>query len=154
MPNDGEDLPSTASVMRFVPDKKKELPVNLFSPMTERRPAASAFDLSSKDKESVPPRLSVWDLSVTTVAQARAHRPPSSEVATPYSLAVSDILGEAQALELTCVRVVYDRLSPPSGLPGEHGHSGIEGLQAKKGENRMPHQTLKAKLAHKCRAIE
>ncbi len=80
----------------------------------------NAFNLSTAERESEDPRLSVWETSLTTVEQARsfATNPKRRVVAT---FDVSVVRNANENLD-----VVWDLIENPR--PGEEGHCGITGL--------------------------
>lgn len=97
------------------------------------RPTWLEFNPSSDDKRHAeqtgrPVRVSVWDATLTTAAQALAFRGRETII---ISGAVAGVLaGGATA-------VVYDRLPPPeSERPGADGHAGIEGLVRRQDETK------------------
>jgi hypothetical protein len=100
---------------------------------------SNEFGLSSTDKESVPPHLSVWVESLTTPEQAYKFLPENSPRKLVLRLKVDEIrqiqgnYGENRYPNLLNVIWVY-RFQEISGKqirdssPGADGHSGIIGL--------------------------
>jgi hypothetical protein len=103
---------------------------------------AEEFQLSSEDKNSVPPHLSVWDASLTTPTQAYAFLQDNNP-RSPRKLVLSLNVGSIRAIE-ACVSIekTYPRLlnvirvylfqslecSIKDRRPGASGHAGICGL--------------------------
>jgi hypothetical protein len=125
-PVDGSPVPGDRAVLR-VPVPPKD-----FAP-DSWKPTHQEFEPSGEDKkyaaqQGLPIRVSVWDSSLTTVAEARGFR---GRPVLVLSGAVDAILSAGAAA------VVYDKLAPPdSDRPGAAGHAGIEGLERAKGEQK------------------
>jgi len=102
----------------------------------------SAFILSTKDKESVPPHLSVWIESLTTYQQAYSFLSENSNLTLVLRLNVDKIrkinisFGEIDYSNLLNVIWVYifqdiNSQQVPDSRPGAIGHAGIIGLDDK-----------------------
>lgn len=89
-----------------------------------------AFKLSSKDKLSVPPHLSVWVERTTTVEQAYGFLEQNSSRKLVLRLLSMDIRKVENRLEDKIYKNLLDVLwiEIQSNLPGAAGHAGIIGL--------------------------
>lgn len=129
-PTDGQHLPEHSLVLRL------PRPPKSYTPGEQWIPDWELFVPSSGDKDHAsahgkPVRVSVWDNSKTTIAQARAFRAGPTLV---VQLKVSDAT-EVGASTGHLITVVYDPLDPPDdSRPGSEGHAGIEGLKKPDGE--------------------
>jgi hypothetical protein len=104
------------------------------------------LELSERDKEEKPPRLSVFDCLKTSVAEAREIRSvPGDSLA--FGLRVEDIRA-ARVAGVDPLRVVRDPLKPPqSEMPGASGHCGILGLDRKPGQSKQLFREIRVLLA-------
>lgn len=127
MPVDGSPVPGEHRVVRL------PLPPKDFTP-DGWRPTHHELEPSTQDKDHAaehgrPVRVSVWDATLTTVAEAHAFR------GRPV-IAIAAVVERVRAAGATAV--VYDTLSPPhSDRPGAAGHAGIEGLERASGEPKV-----------------
>lgn len=135
-------VPNTCSVLRLArPPKDFEEKGKILAIQIDVE-----FELSSKDKESVPPHLSVWVESLTTAKQAYnflQENAPNSPRKLVLRLEVSEvrnIIGssgdERTHPDLLNVIWVYlwqnlDEEWVKDCRPGAEGHSGITGLDEK-----------------------
>lgn len=109
------------------------------------------FELSENDRSQAerlgePPRLSVFDSHLTSVAQARDIRGVAGESAA-YGLRVSEAR-EVHVPGLAPLRIVRDPLDPPlAQMPGAEGHCGIEGLARHPGQPKALYRELRVRLA-------
>jgi hypothetical protein len=103
----------------------------------------SQNDRSHAEKTGNPPRLSVFDMDRTTVAQALAIRGVEQESAA-FGLRVPEIRAVRTA-GLDPLRVVRD--PPLSEMPGADGHCGIEGLARRPGDPKALVRELRVMLA-------
>lgn len=127
------------------------------------------FELSSKDKQSIPPHLSVWVESFTTPEQAYSfiqENTPNSPRRLILRLKVDEIrkivasLGNGNIYP-NLLDVIWVHLFKNSSgklirdrRPGAEGHSGITGLDEKsppegltKGQAKLLRKDLRSKLA-------
>ncbi len=94
---------------------------------------------SSKELEMPPVRVSVWDVALTTISQAREISEKRDYL--PFLLSVDDVRQVGQQNSVTTMRVVYDKLpAPDCDKPGADGHSGIEGLEKQPNEGTVRHK--------------
>jgi len=115
---------------------------------------SDAFVLSSIDKESLPPHLSVWVETLTTPEQAYKFLPENSPLKLVLRLKVNEIRqiqgnsGENRYRNLLNVIWVY-RFQTINGKqtrdssPGADGHSGITGLDEKSGPQELTQKQQK-----------
>lgn len=99
--------------------------------------AADAFELSSADKEQSTPRLSVWDESRTTIAQATAmlSKPPSVAGFLPVE-EIRKLRPDPESQAILCLEVEWEKAleKDAAGVwvanekPGHEGHCGIARL--------------------------
>lgn len=125
-------------------------------------PTWEAFAPTKEDKKCHPVRVSVWDSTRTTVAQAKllriaaiesdSSRAIASELYA-FALAMSDLVQLATRFDNQRVRAVLD----PDGLvrdlallPGADGHAGIEGLDRREGELKLRWKELLLAIARCC----
>lgn len=137
MPADGSPVPGERRVLRLpVPPKD-------FAP-DSWRPTHQELEPSTDDKRYAaangrPVRVSVWDATLTSIAEARAFR--GRQV-----IAISAVVAHVRAAG--AVTVVYDHLEPPDfEKPGAAGHAGIEGLERASGEPKTAWRTRLQKIA-------
>ena len=97
---------------------------------------ADQFDLSTLDRNSTPPSLSVWSEELTTLVQARRflNNPEKTHAAL---LRVEDVKGirpSPDNVEIPSLNVVWEVLWSDEkahirdSRPGAEGHAGIRGL--------------------------
>jgi hypothetical protein len=96
-----------------------------------RFPTGDAFRPSEADKKEAqergaPVRVSVWDLSLTTIPQARSFR-MTHEGQRAFALQVEAVMKVQAQMREPRLRVVADPRPEQDG-PGAIGHCGIEGL--------------------------
>jgi len=139
-PVSGTELEQHKTVFRFIPDQDR------FIPPGARFPNGEAFEPSSEDKKGSPIRVTVWDTSLTTAAQARSLRPERGP-ALPYGLRVADVVEIRNRLEPR-LRVVAEPIEPPTG-PGSDGHCGMEGLDRLSGASKKIHKAKLDEVAQK-----
>jgi hypothetical protein len=126
-PADESPIPGEHRVLRLPAPPKEFVPENW-------RPTWLEFNPSSEDKRHAeqtrrPVRVSVWDATLTTPAQALAFR--GRETIIIGGTVAAAIAGGATT-------IVYDLLLPPQNeLPGADGHAGIEGLLRPEGETKQ-----------------
>lgn len=145
-----DELPHEARVLRLVPTK------DAFIPDGATFPTTAAFDPSTEDRSDaarrgLPVRVSVWDRSRTTVAQARTFRRNGPTRA--YELPVASVREIRARLDAARLRVVYDPLESLTG-PGADGHSGIEGLDRPPGMRKQVLKDIKLELVRALRLAE
>lgn len=134
---EGADVPPEHSILRL------PIPRPDFEP-DEYLPSGDFFVLSTAERNGNG-QLSVWDETLTTVAQARELR-GGSDV-----LILRGKCGAIVAAGVSCskrISVVYE--APPSaiaGRPGAQGHAGIAGLRRSKGEHRNDYRDLRNAIA-------
>ncbi len=146
------ELPAERTVFRLI--KRKPL----FLPDGARFPNGEAFSPSSEersDSEStgLPVRVSVWDRSRTSVAQAAEIR-ASDVPMLAFGVGVDKVVALRERLEHPRLRVVEDPLEELRNAPGGDGHCGIEGLDHRKGEDRKKYKTLRDELAQQVEPLE
>jgi len=141
------ELPPDRTVFRLWPEA--------FVPAGQRYPNGEAFRPSSKDQDDAkarrgPVRVTVWDLQLTTPAQAKAFwgRP---EPAIAFELSVAGVQQLGQKHHRPELRVVRDPLN--DWRHGAQDHCGLEGLERKSGQPRIAHKTLLDDVAQLCRQI-
>ncbi len=127
-------LPDKATVIRIVP------PSEPYYDAGKRKPHPKAFELSTKDKAQVPPRLSVYDISKTTVEQAKTLANKSYETHA-FALQVAKI----RHIEAGRLDVIEDPLE--SLEAGANGHCGITGLHRSSGEPKAVTENIRWQLA-------
>lgn len=105
------------------------------------------FTLSTKDKDAIPPSLSVWVDCLTTPKQAYSFLPDQSPRKLALRLNVEEIcvlIGRSASGQAypNLLKVIWIHLFQDNNekkirnrLPGSAGHSGITGL----GEQQIPH---------------
>ena len=134
-------LPDDAEVFRLVTRNHEHFPPDA------ERPHPVAFTLTSADvnegkARGLPPMLSVFDKSKTTIAEGRAIRTQQAVSAgrpvqetTPFGWTVAQIraITVPNDKHFPRLSVVADPLDPPEG-PGSDGHAGIVGLDGIKKE--------------------
>jgi hypothetical protein len=147
---DGEPLPAGEWVLRFAALTKDVLETG--------KPSPRAFELSSEDRQSAPPRLSVWAERLTTARQAWMLMGAKPEYQLILRLNVDVIRAlrpEPDAPAVPGLDVQWDRLivqdeagrRVPDTRPGAEGHAGITGL-ARGGEmTRLHTKSLRSQLA-------
>jgi len=125
-PADESSLPGEHRVLRLPAPPKDFVPEGWRPTWLELNP--SSEDKRHAEQTGRPVRVSVWDATLTTPAQALAFR--GRETIIISGTVASVIAGGAE-------RVVYDRLSPPeSERAGADGHAGIEGLLRRDSETK------------------
>lgn len=116
-----------AVVLRFVLDESRFIPAGI------PYPNGVAIEPSQEDKAhakntDTAVRVSVWDVTRTTVAQAVALRETSKSY-RKFHLEVFDVKQASETFQNPRLRVVEDPLPPElSSHGGADGHCGIEGL--------------------------
>lgn len=126
VPVDGSPVPGEHRVLRL------PLPPKDFTP-DGWRPTHQEFEPTGDEKQDAARRgqavrVSVWDATLTSVAQACAFRARAVIVISASTAAI---------LAAGATAIVYDTLSPAdSERPGAAGHAGIEGLDRAKGEQK------------------
>lgn len=148
MPIAGEELAAGKRILRLVKD------IPRFIPPGYSLPTGDAFEPSTDDKEEArkraqPVRVSVWDLELTTVEQAKAFR--ASEQLLAFDLMVQDVIDVRQLFNCHRLRVVADPFDVSQ--PGAYGHCGIEGLDRQKGEDRKTYRATLDELAKRAKPI-
>lgn len=114
-------------------EKGKILPIQLDTEV-------KTFEMSTSDKKSTPPHLSVWDESLTTAAQAYTFLQENSPCKLVIRLNVDEVrkievLAEDKNKYSGLLDVIWVHLFQESNgkkirdlRPGAKGHSGITGL--------------------------
>ena len=125
MPSEGDALPADRNVLRLV----RNIPI--FLPEGMRFPTGDAFRPTDEDKKEARERgravrVSVWDLSLTTIPQARAFR-LTRDGQRSFCLQVASVIKVRNEWNETRLCVVADPRPDHEG-PGADGHCGIEGL--------------------------
>jgi len=125
VPNEGDELAPDRTVLRLV----RNVPV--FVPDGMRFPTGDAFRPSESDKKEAetrgrPVRVSVWDLCITTIPQARSFR-ATNDLQRSFALRVANIIKIQTQMSEPRLRAVSDPRPDHEG-PGAAGHCGIEGL--------------------------
>lgn len=138
-------LPESAVVLRLVPQVPSHYPPDA------PKPLPAAFDLSDDDKaeaerRQLPAGASVFDLAITTVAEARAIR-NSAALVVPFAVEVRSV-HRVGAQFGDRLGVVADPLPPE--IPGGAGHAAITGLLRLPGEARTAFKTMKQLLVDHC----
>ncbi|HEY9852966.1 MAG TPA: hypothetical protein V6D28_26075 [Leptolyngbyaceae cyanobacterium] len=125
------------------------------------------FNLSTLDKESVPPHLSVWVDSLTTPEQAYKFLPVNSPRRLALRLKVNEIRkiqgNSGQCVYPNLLNVIWVYILQPQQVngksvrdrrPGAEGHSGITGLDEEsvpneltKSQKKLLRKDLRAQLA-------
>lgn len=136
-PADGSPVPGERRVLRL-PVSPKDFTPDGWRP-THQELEPSTEDKSYAAVQGRPVRVSVWDATLTSIAEARAFRGRQIIV---IGAVAADVCGAGAAA------VVYDRLEPPaSEKPGAAGHAGIEGLERVSGEPKTAWRTRLQKIA-------
>jgi hypothetical protein len=147
-PPDGSKVPDANDVLRL-PKPPPDFVPNRWRPThLEFRP--SGEDEQRAKTSGKPVRLTVWDETLTTVAQSRTFRAGDVVVLRVRALAVREV-----SLERTIpLEVVYDELDPPMlSQPGGEGHAGIEGLARPPGQPKQSWQALRQAIADRCEIV-
>jgi hypothetical protein len=149
MPIIGAELGAEKDILRlvrkiaqFVPDGRPPLNGEAFAPTTD--------DEAEAKRHSQPIRVSVWDIQLTTIEQAKAFR--TSELLLAFILTVQDVNDVRQIFHLPRLKVVADPLNDPR--PGAIGHCGIEGLDRQSGEGRKTYKATRDELARRAKLRE
>jgi hypothetical protein len=121
---------------------------------------SKAFELSSLDKKSIPPHLSVWVDVLTTPEQAYSFLPKDSPCRLVIRLKVAEICQTVGCSSdgtehpgLLAVIWVHRMINTPNGQPsrdfrpGALGHAGITGLDEQSVSNKILRKDLRAQLA-------
>ncbi|MBF0547747.1 MAG: hypothetical protein HQM08_25130 [Candidatus Riflebacteria bacterium] len=137
-----EVLRLVRKIPRFVPDGKPPLNGEAFQPSSE--------DSAEANRTSQPVRVSVWDLSLTTISQAKSFR--ENEVLLAFGLKVLDVHVVRKMFELSRLEVVADPLE--DSRPGAIGHCGIQGLDRQAGEPSKIYKAAKDELARRAWLLE
>ena len=127
----GDPLPAGESILRLA------IPSMHFE--ESGRASAAMFDLSTADRQSDPPLLSVWAEQLTTSAQAWELVGADPRYRLVLRLNVDDVRSlrpEPDSREVPSPDVVWDPLattdengdSVPDPRPGAAGHAGMTGL--------------------------
>jgi len=126
-PEEGAPVAGDHVVLRL-PAPPKDFVPDGWRP-THQEVAPSEADKRAAAARGMPVRVSVWDETRTTVAEARSFR---GRTVLVLSAGVEAVLSRG------ATAVVYDRLDPPeSERPGAEGHAGIEGLDRPSGEPKV-----------------
>jgi hypothetical protein len=137
-----DDVAAAVVVIRLV----RKRPT--FIPPGSRANLSDAFVPSTGDKDEAaargkPVRVSVWDLALTSIEEARVFF--GDEDSLPFSLQVECVVKAAHKLGQSRLRVVRDPLADPR--PGSAGHCGIEGLDREPKTPRPQHKALLDEVA-------
>lgn len=122
------------------------------------RPNPNAFELSSEDRQSTPPRLSVWVERLTTPHQTwvlLGARPEYQLVLQLNVDAVRSLRPEPDSAEVPGLDVLWDRLMGldeagnrvPDPRPGAEGHAGLTDLARGDGVTRLHTKSFRSQLA-------
>jgi hypothetical protein len=153
---DGEPLPSGEWVLRLAALTKDVLESD--------RPSPKAFELSTEDRQSLPPRLSVWAERLTTPHQAWSLLGARSEYQLVLRLNVDVIRSlrpEPDSPDVLGLDVQWHWLMVqdaagswiPDTRPGAVGHAGITGLARGGGVTRLHTKSLRSQLADAAHAV-
>jgi hypothetical protein len=117
-----------------------------------------AFNPSNEDRKAAnesgnPVRVSVFDWTKTTIAQARAFR--SGVPCKPFELHQTQFAKFRDKWSKSPARIVFDELDDPHrSLPGADGHCGIEGLVRADAEKKPDWKARLQDLADRCRGVD
>ena len=139
---DGQAVPDGETVLR--------LGVPSMDFAEHGRASPNWFELSTEDKQRIPPRFSVFCENMTTARQAwelQGSRAAYSAVARLKVEVIRAIRPEPDSADVPSLDVVWDD-DVPSG-PGWEGHSGITGLDRGGGVTRLHTKSLRLQLADK-----
>lgn len=131
----GTPLPESIAVLR------------LTSPSLNGRVSELAFELSSADKESNPPSLSVWVRENTTPEQAFALLGANPKYTHYFLLSVNDVRlvrPEPENDTVPSLDVIWVPLD--SKAPGAEGHAGLTGLNRPPGLPKDLYHSLRRQL--------
>jgi hypothetical protein len=148
-PLEGEPLPDEAQTLRLPKPPPEFVPDNW-------RPSGKEFEPNTGDKKHAedrgkPVRVSVWDESRTTRAQARSFRPAPTLI---LGLSVQDVSSVADVFKRE-LRIVYEPLdAPEDAQAGADGHAGIEGLDRAKAEEKKAWRAVLDELASRAALLE
>jgi hypothetical protein len=122
-------------------------------PANSSKPRVDSFEPSTKEKDLAklrqePVLLSVWDVALTAVGQARAFFLDSAR-RVAFRLDVSEVRGVVLPDRSGTLRVLRDPQPEYAGRPGADGHGGIEGLGRPKGSP-APKEAYKALRSQLC----
>jgi hypothetical protein len=112
-----------------------------------------AFELSSLDKKSTPPHLSVWVNALTTSEQAYSFLPENSPCRLVLRLKVKEVREIAaysghETIHSGLLDVIWVHLAQNiDRRPGARGHAGITGLDGGSASNKLLRKDLRSKLA-------
>lgn len=138
-------------VFRMVTRAGKYIPPDAPFPNHEHfRP--SSDDEAESIERSLPVRVSVWDLALTTPEQARALR-NSEKPSDAWGISVAEVHEVASKFSRPSLRVVRDFEGTPSG-DGREGHCGIEGLERKLNEQKALIKSVRDEIARRCKKID
>jgi len=137
LPSRGEPLPATSWVIRLLKISK------------DGKVKTTEFDfvLSSKDKQTDPPLLSVWEETLTPPKQALAIVSTTGEIYSGYCRLSVEAVRQIRCVGLPehQLDVVWDPLEPMP--PGGEGHAGVSGLERPTGAPKSAFKTLRVQLA-------
>lgn len=137
----GESLPSGVIIFRLVA-VSKDGPIAV----------PAHFELSSIDKEAIPPSLSVWAEKLTTPEEAREFRGPKRDVSRLVLYLdvdrVRTLRPEPDSPDAPYLDVVWEPLSVEEGgwRAGAAGHAGIINLKHAN-MNKAHYKSLRSQLA-------
>jgi hypothetical protein len=118
-----------------------------------------AFELSSLDKQSIPPHLSVWISALTTPEQAYRFLPENSLRRLVIQLEIQEIrqivgCSGQDTMPSGLLDVIWVHLTQNingqesrDNRPGARGHAGITGLDEKSAPSKLLRKDLRSKLA-------
>lgn len=136
---EGESLPQGAAVLR------------LFRSTNDGKCPPEAFHLSTEDKSQPVPRLSVWEVTNTTLKQAGALSGGKYALAGRLPVdGVRTLRPEPDHMSVENLDVQWERATQPG--PGADGHAGITGLRQERAADgtslsKNHRKSLYAKLA-------
>ena len=127
VPAAGSPVPAEHRVMRL-PVPPKDFTPEGWRP-TYQELAPTDEDRRDAEANGCPVRVSVWDSTLTSAAEARAFR--------GRTVLVLDAQVES-VVTAGATAVVYDPLaSPDAERPGAAGHAGVEGLERARGHGKL-----------------
>ena len=155
-PPQADAMPDDARVVRVVKRVPKFIPAGQGFPTSEAF-APSGPERKDAEDENHPVRVSVWDQSRTSNAQAVEFRRKDAfvkpgEPAPTYAIYMiqHDLIAHVRAImpepRLGLVRDIRDY----NVGPGADGHCGIEGLDTPKGVNKNFARAVREELARWC----
>jgi len=113
--------------------------------------AYKCYQLSTEDKASIPPTLTVWDSERTTPKQTLVfHSPRDLKTTRLVTITVGDIRSARTAPpDETIPSPGIIREPLPSDIPGANGHCGVTRLKRPDGYPKGKFQTLLEDLARR-----